>query len=75
MNDDLTEHLEISDELRNKRHNKYRRSECFNISITNARSLAPKVKSVIEAFDCLDLDCMTITETWLFEGDNKLLTG
>lgn len=37
----------------------------MNFSLTNARSLPPKIHSLITAFDELDLDFMMITETWI----------
>ena len=42
-----------------------------NNDITNARSLAPKTESVIDAFNKLDLSMMLVTETWLSKGPVK----
>ena len=38
------------------------------VSITNARSLAPKINSLIDNFSELDLHFSKITESWLREG-------
>ena len=46
----------------------------FNVirfSVTNSRSLSPKFNSLVKNFDELDLDLMTISETWLKVGDKK----
>ena len=37
----------------------------FNIASTNARSIAPKMNSMIECFRNLDLCFFAVTETWL----------
>ena len=37
----------------------------LNISVTNARSLRPKIESVIESFEELNTTIMTVSETWL----------
>ena len=37
---------------------------------TNARSLAPKVDSLIDCFTELDVDIAVVTETWFREGDD-----
>lgn len=43
---------------------------CFRIQmlVTNARSLAPKIRSLISMFDELDLHFAIITESWLKDG-------
>ena len=41
------------------------RFNIFNIAVTNARSVHAKIPSVIENFNNLDLDIMTISETWI----------
>ena len=46
--------------------NKKTTSVCF--AVTNARSVAPKMDSVIETFNKLELAFMAITETWLVNG-------
>lgn len=38
--------------------------------VTNARSIKPKIHSVIDYFDELDLSFAVITETWLKEGSD-----
>ena len=40
----------------------------FNYIVTNARSLAPKMRSAIENFNELDLSLAIITESWLKDG-------
>lgn len=37
--------------------------------LTNARSLSPKIKSLIEMFDELDLHFAVVTESWLKDGE------
>ena len=36
---------------------------------TNARSLCPKIHSLIDCFEDLQLTFATITETWLCDGE------
>ena len=43
---------------------------CVNIMLTNARSLLPKLKSLVDAFQSLELHCAAITETWFKGGMN-----
>ena len=42
--------------------------------LTNARSLTPKIDSLVEAFQTLDLNAASITETW-FKGGKGLREG
>ena len=42
----------------------------FDFIVTNARSLAPKIESVITAFNELDLHFAVIAESWLKECKN-----
>ena len=44
--------------------------ENINFINTNARSLCPKVHSLIDCFDELSLIFTVITETWLADGEN-----
>ena len=48
---------------RNKRFDK------FNILLTNARSLAPKIASLHEFFEAHDIDFACVTESWLKDGN------
>ena len=41
----------------------------INFMNTNARSLCPKIQSLIDSFSELQLTFATITETWLADGD------
>ena len=41
---------------------------CVNFLLSNARSLSPKIRSLIEAFQELKIDIAAITETWLKDG-------
>ena len=41
----------------------------FTIINTNARSLCPKINSLIDTIDKLDAAVAVITETWLSDGD------
>ena len=43
----------------------------FKFFLTNARSLMPKINSLIDAFGSLQLHCAAITETW-FRGCRKI---
>lgn len=40
----------------------------LNFLFTNARSLAPKVESLVEMFDNLEIDFAAVSETWLMGG-------
>ena len=40
----------------------------FNILLANARSLLPKIDSLVDSFRNLDLSCAIITESWLRPG-------
>ena len=42
----------------------------INFALTNARSLTPKVTSMVENFCELDLGFMLVTESWLKQGTN-----
>ena len=44
----------------------------FSFIITNARSLAPKIDSLIENFNERDADLCVVTETWLNEESGLL---
>lgn len=48
----------------NKRNDFWQYTD-LNLAVTNAQSVAPKIESVIECFECLKLDYMAVTETWL----------
>ena len=47
---------------------KDRKKTTFNYIVTNARSLAPKMRSLIENFVELDLSMAIVTESWLRDG-------
>ena len=47
-----------------------RNKEEISFINTNARSLCPKIHSLIDAFDELQLTFATITETWLADGES-----
>ena len=66
--DDEFEHRRINLEPRDPN---YRRSTTLTTAVTNARSIAPKIDSVIMNFECLQLDCLIVTETWLTKGPVK----
>ena len=55
----------------NKSTVKMRRSTLFNLAVTNARSIIPKINSLVNAFSNLDLSCIAVTETWMNKGVNK----
>ena len=40
----------------------------FTFLNTNARSLSPKINSLIECFDEMDASVAIVTETWLTDG-------
>ena len=40
----------------------------FNLINTNARSLCPKVNSLLDCFDEMGVSLAVITETWLADG-------
>ena len=42
----------------------------LNIINTNARSLCPKINSLIDCFEELDITLGVVTETWLASGDS-----
>ena len=42
----------------------------INIINTNARSLCPKIDSLIDCFEELDVTLGVVTETWLADGDS-----
>ena len=44
------------------------KSNTFNFIVTNARSLAPKIQSLADCFEELDLGLALITESWLRDG-------
>ena len=43
----------------------------LNFMLTNARSLKPKLDSMVDAFESLSLDFLCVTETW-FKGGKEL---
>ena len=47
------------------------KKNCARMLITNARSLLPKVGSMVDAFQSLDLHFACLTETW-FRGGRQL---
>ena len=42
----------------------------INIINTNARSLCPKIESLIDCFEELEVTLGVVTETWLADGDS-----
>ena len=55
----------------NRQSNKRTRAEkrkSFNFAIVNARSLPPKVNSLVELFDEYEWTFALITETWMTDG-------
>ena len=46
----------------------FNRYNIINFAVTNSRSLSAKTQSIIDNFGNLDLDFMTISETWLKSG-------
>ena len=47
-----------------------RRKNDVNFLLANARSLAPKMRSLVDSFNNLDLSFAIITESWLKPGSN-----
>ena len=45
-----------------------RRVNILNFGVTNARSISAKISSVVENFENLGLDFLTVSETWLKRG-------
>lgn len=54
----------------NKRNNKLKRPYItpFRYILANARSLTPKIESLLDYFDELDLHMAIVTESWLKPG-------
>ena len=48
------------------------RFNILNFAVTNSRSLAPKFNSMLDCFTELDLDFMTVAETWHKVGDKNI---
>ena len=48
--------------------NPRKQSSIFNVLLANARSLLPKIDSLVDSFRNLDLNCAIITESWLRPG-------
>ena len=46
----------------------------INFILTNARSLAPKISSLIHSFEDLDLDFAIVSESWL-KQDSRMNEG
>ena len=55
---------------------KYYKPCTVNVALTNARSLTPKIDSMVEAFEEMDLSLMLVSESWLKKGKalDKCLT-
>ena len=49
-------------------NNNVERKNKFTFALTNARSLGPKIGSLIDYFEELDISFALITETWLVKG-------
>ena len=45
-----------------------RKKAKFNVILANARSLLPKIDSLVDSFRNLELSCAIITESWLRPG-------
>ena len=60
-NDEITDHTTDEEPMRNK----------FDLTLinTNARSLCPKVNSLITCFEELEASLAIVTETWLTDGE------
>ena len=58
----------MSDEFLNRKTDLNKNDE-VNFINTNARSLCPKIHSLIDSFEELQLTFGTITETWLADGE------
>lgn len=62
----LDDEIDEEDERTIKRDKNCSDKLCdFNFAFTNARSMSPKVESIIETFNETDVSLMVITETWL----------
>ena len=46
-----------------------KKKDTLTVINTNARSLCPKIDSLVQCFSELDVDIAVITETWLKDGD------
>ena len=44
-------------------------NEIIKMLNTNARSLSPKINSLIDSFTNLELDIAVVTESWLADGE------
>ena len=73
--DDNLEMDNVSDTTHLERINNENGNTCnehsMSFILTNARSLAPKFDSMVDAFESLGLDFLCVTETW-FKGGKEL---
>ena len=58
------------DRINNGNENTYN-EHSMSFMLTNARSLKPKLDSMVDAFESLNLDFLCVTETW-FKGGKEL---
>ena len=56
----------VTSETENNKHDGTK----INIINTNARSLCPKIESLIDCFEELDVTLGVVTETWLADGES-----
>ena len=61
ISDTLTERASLLNNEKNRKNK-------FTFALTNARSLGPKIKSLIDYFEELEIAIALITETWLVGG-------
>ena len=59
---------ELEKNVVNRNQNKNEQYTVFTMINTNARSLCPKINSLIDSIDELDASMAIITETWLADG-------
>lgn len=57
-----------SDVENNKSHADDKKVNAVNFMFTNARSLPPKIDSLVKMFDNFELDFSIVTETWMKDG-------
>ena len=52
------------------KQNRRPKTRQFNFLLTNARSLAPKIESLLDYFEELDLSMAIVAESWLKPGED-----
>ena len=62
----------LPDDCKENKENNDRSYSNFTIINTNARSLCPKIRSLLDCFEDMSVDLAFVTETWMTEGDTLL---